>query len=89
MTFPPLTRRTLSDLEKACDHAIRKHGWERTPFNPDLDRGMKLAILTEEVGEVARAMCDGTALRGELVQVAAMALSWAQSLEDEIREEAS
>jgi len=44
---------------------------------------LRLAILTEEVGEVARAICDeqGDAhLLEELVQVGAVALRWAEDL---------
>jgi NTP pyrophosphatase (non-canonical NTP hydrolase) len=43
----------------------------------------RLAILTEEVGEVARAMCDDEGdkrLLEELVQVGAVALRWAEDL---------
>lgn len=38
----------------------------------------KLAILAEEFGEVARAVCEGDKenLRTELVQVAAVCLAW-------------
>lgn len=41
-----------------------------------------LAVLTEEVGECARAIQDETdvRLRAELVQVAAMAMRWALSI---------
>jgi hypothetical protein len=45
---------------------------------PDTDR---LPMLVEEVGEVARAMCDGVGLYPELVQVAALALAWLEYLE--------
>ncbi len=41
-----------------------------------------LPILTEEIGEVARALCDNESvehLRDELIQVAAMAAAWADS----------
>lgn len=50
----------------------------------------KLAVLTEEVGEVARAIQDLWAdrteakrahLREELVQVAAVAVAWLESME--------
>lgn len=49
----------------------------------------KLAVLTEEVGEVAHELCEGLkpaaiidrkALRAELVQVAAVAFAWLESL---------
>jgi NTP pyrophosphatase (non-canonical NTP hydrolase) len=44
----------------------------------------KVAVLTEECGEVARAVLDGDPanLRTELVQVAAVALAWLESLGD-------
>lgn len=42
----------------------------------------KLAILVEEVGEVSRAMLDGKPddMRKELVEVAACAVGWLESL---------
>lgn len=42
----------------------------------------KMAVLSEEVGEVARAVLDRTPdrLRVELVQVAAVAVAWLESL---------
>lgn len=50
--------------------------------NDPMPLAMRLAILTEEVGEVARAMQDeGDArLLEELVQVGAVALRWAEDL---------
>jgi NTP pyrophosphatase (non-canonical NTP hydrolase) len=52
-------------------------------ISPDL----KLAVLTEEVGEVARAVLgeagavrDGGDLATELIHVAAVAVAWAESL---------
>lgn len=44
---------------------------------------VKLMVLTEEVGEVARAVLDQhsiDALRRELVEVAAVAVAWAEAL---------
>lgn len=56
------------------------------------DKDRCLTILTEEIGEVARELCDwrGTArdvehvrrLRDELTQVAAIALAWLEGLGD-------
>jgi len=48
--------------------------------DPDTDNGYKLVVLTEELGEVARAILDGGNLKEELVQVAAVAVAWAESL---------
>jgi NTP pyrophosphatase (non-canonical NTP hydrolase) len=55
--------------------------FHHTAADVDLPCVLKLPILTEEVGEVARALCDGTNLREELVQVAAVALAWVEALE--------
>lgn len=46
------------------------------------DDGIKLAVLTEEVGEVARAYLehDPAQLRAELIQVAAVAVAWLEAL---------
>lgn len=44
---------------------------------------VKFAVLAEELGEVARAINEGDedeALRGELVQVAAVAAAWIEAL---------
>lgn len=43
---------------------------------------VKVAVLTEECGEVSRAVLDrdADALRTELVQVAAVAVAWLESL---------
>ncbi len=43
----------------------------------------KLPILVEEVGEVARAILEGTNLREELVQVASVAVGWVRALDKE------
>jgi hypothetical protein len=48
---------------------------------------VKMAVLSEEVGEVAKALLEGTDpwttgddLRAELIQVAAVAVAWLESL---------
>lgn len=48
----------------------------------DLSPLVKLAVLAEETGEVARAVfeVDEESLRDELVQVAAVTLAWLESL---------
>lgn len=61
----------------------------KTCAGGDISDGRKLAILTEEVGEVAKEMNDAdnegrdvsaVALRTELIQVAAVAVAWAEAL---------
>lgn len=57
--------------------------------NPRVFLGIKMMILTEEVGEVAKAAYEllekddtyEAALRAELIQVAAVACAWAESLD--------
>jgi NTP pyrophosphatase (non-canonical NTP hydrolase) len=46
-------------------------------------RGDKLAVLMEEVGEVAKSMLEDEGkerLKAELIQVAAVAVKWVQTL---------
>lgn len=76
--------------ERARAHAKHDTGggsMERKPWNDPI----WLAVLTEEVGEVARVLCETrlgnedfprTRLREELVQVAAMACAWIDAIDD-------
>lgn len=60
------------------------HGWgEGDCSSPLVDPMVKLAVLTEEVGEVARALLerDPEGLKVELTQVAAVAVAWMEGLE--------
>jgi len=41
----------------------------------------RLRVLVEEVGEVASALQDGSQLRVELVQVAAVAVAWLEAFD--------
>ena len=43
-----------------------------------------LAVLVEEVGEVARAILEGDGLDEELVQVAAVCVAWRESRRGEV-----
>lgn len=67
---------------QAMNHAIRKHGVERTPLGDSMFDSERLVVLVEEVGEVARAITydekSTEQLVHELYQVAAMAVMWAQ-----------
>mgnify|MGYP001267611110 CR=1 FL=1 len=61
------------------------HGGSLTRAVIDDDYGFALAVLTEEVGEVAQSLiapapADGN-LRDELIQVAAVAVAWVQALD--------
>ncbi len=82
MQLKQISPLTLDANQAGVIHAQSKHG-ARTPINPDLPWGMKLAILVEEVGEAATAASreEPTELVGELLQVAAMAAAWVESIE--------
>ncbi len=74
----------LVDAER--DFQEVKHGAEScaSPTNTDSKR---LAILVEEVGEVAKALtydcADEANLMDELVQVAAMSIEWIVAIDEE------
>lgn len=60
-------------------------GFQGSCANPDMSHGLKLAILMEEVGEVAHELNESDMnatlnLYTELIQVAAVAVAWAESL---------
>lgn len=79
----PLSPAVVGAVQAEVAHAIAKHGIERGPGSATLTDEAKLAILTEEIGEVAHALTyDGPRqeLRDELIQVSAMAALWVQSL---------
>lgn len=77
---------SISALQATMVAAIAKHGFERTPLNIHMLNVDKLPILVEEIGEVATAMTydrgNDDDLIKELLQTAAMALAWAQSLDE-------
>jgi hypothetical protein len=83
----PLSRLTLDAVQAEAITARMKHGG-KSLTNPDMPAVEKLAALVEEVGEVGRAMTyDGdqgvVPLVRELLQVAAVALSWVEALDGE------
>lgn len=59
------------------------HGWGHgDASSPDVAEPVKVAVLAEECGEVARAVLDRnrSQLRRELIQVAAVAVAWLEAL---------
>lgn len=70
------------ERKKQADKWNRSHDWGYGDCSSGLvERMTKVAVLTEEVGEVARAVlenksADNEELREELVQVAAVAVAW-------------
>lgn len=82
----PLTPELFDEMCSEHNRAIRKHhGY--TPSDPNMSKYERLVILTEEIGEVARAMTydngDRAQLRQELIQVAAMALASVAGMDGE------
>jgi len=57
--------------------------WTCASRDPEITDSYRLAVMTEELGEVARHVVEetsGPALREELVQLAAVAVAWAESI---------
>jgi len=78
---PLLTRNALAQVAYERQHQDRK--WPKQATDPNTPW---LGILTEEVGEVARATLDNAEdgpqdLRSELIQVAAVAVAWVEWLD--------
>lgn len=74
----------LVDIERTRQHIKwhREHDWGFGDCSSvNLPNITKSAVLTEECGEVARAVLDRQSdnLRDELVQVAAVAVAWLES----------
>ncbi len=81
-------------LERRRQEALLNQG--KLPFtcaDPEINHADKLAVLTEELGEVGKALYElrwlappddlepyRAALRTELIQVAAVAVAWAESI---------
>lgn len=63
--------------------AICNERERQNQLHPEFPEALRMAILTEEVGEVAKAIIevDPANLREELVQVAAVAVRWIQFID--------
>jgi NTP pyrophosphatase (non-canonical NTP hydrolase) len=79
------------DSERRRQHTLwmRDHEWGFGDCSSDtVPELVKMAVLTEEVGEVSRAILDRSSqarLREELVQVAAVAVAWLECLDASAR----
>lgn len=82
-------------LERDRQEHLRATGhFQHGPADSALSLPAILAVLAEEVGEVARHVCDDmhgkgldkAALREELIQVAAVAVGWAERCTRELAE---
>lgn len=88
VTYNPHSIATSSAIRAIADERLRAHAKHsltgRSCEQMSHDDPIWLAVLTEEVGEVARAMCDHSGwshMWKELIQVAAMATAWADAIE--------
>lgn len=73
----------LAEVAAEAARAHAKHG-ARSILDPQAPDSARLPVLVEEVGEVARAMLEGADaghLRAELLQVAAVALTWVEAID--------
>ena len=76
----------LIDAERArqAEKWAAPHSWgQGDGSSPGVAPIVKVAVLSEECGEVARAVLDNAYimdLRAELVQVAAVAVAWLESM---------
>ena len=80
-----LSEITLAAIQAEATRAVVKHG-DHSMLGPHYTPGDRLAILMEEVGEIAHELTydqpgDRDKLVRELIQVAAMAASWVEFLE--------
>ena len=84
---------TLDAIQAEATRAHLRHGGH-SMLGPSQTDDRRLAILTEEVGEVARELNDAAIegrpadrdkLVNELIQVSAMAASWVEYLEGDAR----
>lgn len=78
----PIDPRIFEAVTAETERAIAKHGLAHSPIYPATSAGQCLAMLVEEVGEVAHALtydADPVALDSELIQVAAVAAMWLQA----------
>jgi hypothetical protein len=77
-----LSQLTLDAIQAEAMRAHIKHR-DHSQFNPNMHPGERLAILMEEVGEVARCHTydqNPVNLELELIQVAAVAATWVEAL---------
>jgi NTP pyrophosphatase (non-canonical NTP hydrolase) len=89
--------RVLRDVgsERLRQDVLKAQGrFEHTPADPEVNHYERLAMLAEEVGEVAKETLgqaegklahdndvDRASLRKELIQVAAVAVAWIEALD--------
>ena len=88
INFATFDRISINDVWAEISYQVNKHGEQAYPNLPASDPRW-LPILVEEVGETATEVAHddpetvNTALREELVQVAAVAIAWIVAIDRE------
>jgi hypothetical protein len=85
MNEQPIFDAILTERDRQRGMWNRTHDWGSGDCSSSLlDEKVKLAVLLEEVGEVARALLEGHSdqMREELIQVAAVAVAWLSTSDD-------
>ena len=82
MTGPEILAAVTAERVRQSRLWDREHDWGYGDCSsPQVSAPVKVAVLTEECGEVARAALDGTVdLKDELVQVATVCFAWLEAL---------
>jgi hypothetical protein len=82
MTREDIWAAILAERARQAEKWGGEHDWGIGDCSSDaVSAAVKAAVLAEECGEVAREALDGTlGLRDELIQVAAVAVAWLESL---------
>lgn len=84
-------RDVFSDIakERARQEKLKAAGKFKWTCADNVQMALKLTVLAEEFGEVAKEVCEGyqdkasiNRLRTELVQVAAVCVAWVESLDN-------
>ena len=85
MTHDAIYAAIDAERERQRQQWSAPHKWGQGDCSSSsVDDTVKAAVLTEECGEVSRAVLDAdhAALRSELVQVAAVAVAWLEWFDD-------
>ena len=82
MTGPEILAAVQAERARQAALWNREHDWGYGDCSsPQVSAPVKVAVLAEECGEVARAALDGTVdLKDELVQVATVCFAWLEAL---------
>lgn len=75
-----MTKKSRTDLSRRMIGMCQLSGWQSTTLNPDMSDTDKLAIVTARFGVIAADSADRDALYGELIELSAATVGWAQGI---------